>query len=209
VTSQSELFSQSDHTVCTSSTVLATIFGNSPSWGAEIIVILDSICTCFILYNPPEAQMSGVYKQAPRPAKPAARYRTGKAPKGVVGVDSDSDAEDIPLPEEESDVPIGGEQDIVEEDEHGIQLRMETSKSAKAMNVSLKDVNISKDGKVTVAGREESGRTAMEDGVDYTFSMTCELTLFKISDFEGDESEEDEKPRVQGRPGQKDDSDEV
>jgi len=33
---------------------------------------------------------------------------------------------------------------------------------AKAINVSLKDVNISRDGKVIVAGREESGRTAME-----------------------------------------------
>lgn len=104
--------------------------------------------------------MSTVRKQAPRLARPAARYWKGKAPKGVVDVDSDSDAEEAPLPEEEGDVQIGGEQDIVDEAQETTQLRKQPMKS---MNVSLKDVNISKDGKVIVAGREESGRTAMED----------------------------------------------
>jgi len=32
------------------------------------------------------------------------------------------------------------------------------------MNIALKDVSVSKEGKVIVAGREESGRTAMEGG---------------------------------------------
>jgi microfibrillar-associated protein 1 len=105
-----------------------------------------------------------VRKQAPRLARPAARYWKGKAPKGVVDVDSDSDVEE-PQMEEEGDVPISGDQDIVyeEDDEEAMRLRKEAPKSIKAMNVTLKDVNISKDGKVTVAGREESGRTALEE----------------------------------------------
>lgn len=110
-------------------------------------------------------------KQAPRLAKPAARYWKGKAPKGVVDVASDSDEEEAP-DVEEGDVLIGGEQDIVEEAHGGIPIRKDPVKSVKAMNVSLKDVNISKDGKVTVAGRDESGRTAMEmDGNYFTYPL--------------------------------------
>jgi hypothetical protein len=108
--------------------------------------------------------MSGVArKQAPRLARPAARYWKGKAPKGVADVPSDSDEDESPEVEEEGDVLIGGEQDIVEEDDEGVSLRKQPIKAVKSMNVSLKDVNISRDGKVTVAGREESGRTAMEE----------------------------------------------
>jgi microfibrillar-associated protein 1 len=33
----------------------------------------------------------------------------------------------------------------------------------KAMNLALKDVSVSKEGKVVVAGREESGRTVLEE----------------------------------------------
>jgi len=51
----------------------------------------------------------------------------------------------------------------VEEYDEDIPLQKDPVKAAKAMNVSLKNVNISRDGKVTVAGREESGRTAMEE----------------------------------------------
>ena len=108
--------------------------------------------------------MSGpARKQAPRLARPAARYWKGKAPKGIADVPSDSDEEEGPEVEEEGDVFIAGEQDIVEEDDEDIPLQKDPVKAAKAMNVSLKNVNISRDGKVTVAGREESGRTAMEE----------------------------------------------
>jgi len=108
--------------------------------------------------------MSGVArKQAPRLARPAARYWKGKAPKGVANVPSDSDEDESSEVGEEGDVLIGGEQDIVEEDDEGVPLRKQPIKAVKSMNVSLKDVNISRDGKVTVAGREESGRTAMEE----------------------------------------------
>lgn len=104
-------------------------------------------------------------KQAPRLARPVARYWKGKVPKGVVNVDSDSDVEEAPQMDEEGDVSISGDQDIVdiEEEEESMRLRTEAPKSMKAMNVTLKDVNISKDGKVIVAGRIESGRTALEE----------------------------------------------
>jgi microfibrillar-associated protein 1 len=104
-------------------------------------------------------------KQAPRLARPAARYWKGKAPKGIADVDSDSDVEEVPQMEEEGDVPMSGDQDIVEEgdEEEATRLRMEAPKSLKAMNVTLNDVSISKDGRVIVAGREESGRTALEE----------------------------------------------
>lgn len=103
--------------------------------------------------------MSAARKQAPRLARPAARYWKGKAPKGVTDVSSDSDEEEAPDVEEDGDVLISGDQDIVEEANENVPVQ----KHAKAMNVSLKDVSISKDGKVTVAGRGESGRTAMEE----------------------------------------------
>lgn len=107
--------------------------------------------------------MSTARKQAPRLARPAARYWQGKAPKGVADVDSDSDAEEVPEADE-GDVPIGGDQDIViEDDDEDIPLRPETIKVSKPINIALKDVNISKDGKVIVAGREESGKTALEE----------------------------------------------
>ena len=102
-------------------------------------------------------------KQVPRLARPAERYWKGKAPKGVADAPSDSDEEDEPEVQEEGDVPIGGDQDIVQEDDEGVPIRKDSAKAVKSMNVFLRDVNISKDGRVTVAGREESGRTALED----------------------------------------------
>lgn len=107
--------------------------------------------------------MESVRKQAPRLARPAARYWKGKAPKGVVNADSDSEDEEAQSVEEEGDVPIGGDQDIVEEEEEDMPLHKDARRSVKSMNVTLKDVNISKDGKVIVAGREESGRTTLEE----------------------------------------------
>lgn len=115
-------------------------------------------------------------KQAPRLARPAARYWKGKAPKGVADAPSDSDEEDEPEVEEEGDVLIGGDQDIVEEDDVDVPTRKDPAKAVKSMNVSLRDVNISKDGKVTVAGREESGRTALED--DGNLLLTANLYIF-------------------------------
>ncbi|KAJ7596838.1 splicing factor, Prp19-binding domain-containing protein, partial [Mycena floridula] len=146
--------------------------------------------------------MSSVKKQAPRLARPAARYWKGKAPKGVVEADSDSDVEEEGVDEEaEGDVPVGGDQDIVDEDED-IPLRQEPSRVSKAMNIALKDVNISRDGKVTVAGREESGRTAAEDEESEEEESDQESAPGveqKSSEYESD-SEEEAKPKLQFRP---------
>lgn len=115
-------------------------------------------------------------KQAPRLARPAARYWKGKAPKGVTEAESDSDAEeDAEEDLQPDDVAIGGELLAEDDDDDDLQLRTDESKPVKAMNISLKEVNISKEGKVIVAGREESGRTAVEE------------------DEETDESESDEE----------------
>ena len=108
---------------------------------------------------------SAARKPAPRLARPVARYWKGKAPKGASDLPSDSDEEEeLQQPEEEGDIQIG-DQDFGEEedDEDEPPIRAVTKPVAtKSINVALKDVNISKDGKVTVAGREESGRTELE-----------------------------------------------
>lgn len=104
--------------------------------------------------------MSGTAKkQAPRIARPAARYWKGKAPKGVVEVDSDSEEEDEqPELDADGDVPIGGDQEFDQDDEEPDET---ASRPVKSMNIALKDVNIS-NGRVIVGGRDESGRTQIE-----------------------------------------------
>jgi microfibrillar-associated protein 1 len=103
---------------------------------------------------------SSVRKAAPRPAKPVAVYRRGRAPKGVAEVASESDSDEEAQEQvgEEGDVPINDEED---EDDGGLNVQSQLQLQAKSMNIALKDVDI-KDGKVIVAGREESGRTVME-----------------------------------------------
>ena len=92
-------------------------------------------------------------KPAPRLARPAACDWKGKALKGVGEVPSDSDEEEeLQQPEEE------GEEDEDEPPIHAVTKPVAT----KSINVALRDVNISKDGKVIVVGREESGRTELE-----------------------------------------------
>ncbi|KAG1865516.1 microfibrillar-associated protein MFAP1, Zn finger, CCHC type protein [Suillus subalutaceus] len=109
-----------------------------------------------------------VRKHASKPTRAAGRYWKGKAPKGAAEFPSDSDEDDEEQLEvqEEGDVLIGGEQDIVENDEDEettLPVKMGQGRVVKTMNLTLKDVNISKEGKVIVAGREESGRTKLEE----------------------------------------------
>ncbi|KAJ6519278.1 microfibrillar-associated protein MFAP1, Zn finger, CCHC type protein [Mycena sanguinolenta] len=152
-------------------------------------------------------------KQAPRLARPAVRYWKGKAPKGVdVDVDSDSEQEEVQEVPEEGDVDIGGDQDIVSEDDEGDSkpAPMVPKPANKAMNVVLRDVEISKDGKVIVAGREESGRTAMEaedeeseedeeeDEGEPRVPGAHKAESDESSEYESDS--EEEKPKVQFRP---------
>ncbi|KAG6854084.1 hypothetical protein C0991_010831 [Blastosporella zonata] len=125
--------------------------------------------------------METVRKQAPRLARPAARYWKGKAPKGAAEVDSESEDEGGQSMEEEGDIAVGGEQDFIEEEDEDLPMRTDVKAASKSMNVALRDVNISKDGKVIVAGREESGRTTLEE-----------------EESEEESEEEAEKPRVPG-----------
>jgi hypothetical protein len=106
--------------------------------------------------------MSSTRKQAPRLAKPAVRYWKGKAPKGLTEVNSDSDAEEDPSNFEEGDIPINDHDDDEGDEEFGTVLIQEMVKP-RAINLALKDVSVSQEGKVIVAGREESGRTLEED----------------------------------------------
>ncbi|KAF8525228.1 microfibrillar-associated protein MFAP1, Zn finger, CCHC type protein [Hysterangium stoloniferum] len=105
-------------------------------------------------------------KDAPRLARPLVRYWKGKAPKGIAEMqDSDSDYDETAQETEPGDEPIAdleGDGDEVEDTEEGIPIQTATMR--KTMNVALKNVNISKEGKVIVAGKEESGRTLQERG---------------------------------------------
>ncbi|KAJ6573968.1 microfibrillar-associated protein MFAP1, Zn finger, CCHC type protein [Mycena vulgaris] len=152
--------------------------------------------------------MSAARKQAPRLARPAARYWKGKAPKGIVDADSESEQEEAGSIGEEDDVDIGGDQDIIpEDDDEDVQPAPAIQKPQKAMNVALRDVNISKDGKVIIAGREESGRTAVENEEDESEEESEDEGKPGVPKAESDESseyesdsEEEEKPKLQFRP---------
>lgn len=117
------------------------------------------------------SSVSAPRKQAPRLARPAARYRTGQVPKGAGALASDSDEDEDEQLEagqdaEEGDIAIediGGDED---EDEGGLEVRKVEVGAGKVrgMNVALRDVNISKEGRVIVAGKDEVGRTEVEQG---------------------------------------------
>ncbi|KAF5311837.1 hypothetical protein D9619_003078 [Psilocybe cf. subviscida] len=125
--------------------------------------------------------MSSSKKQAPRLARPAVRYWKGKAPKGIAEAESDSDAEEEEQPYlDEGDVPMD------EEEVDGLEIRQQSKAAApKALNIALRDVEVSKEGKVIVAGREESGRTLEEEDEDE-------------DDEEEEESEEEETKPATG-----------
>ena len=72
------------------------------------------------------------------------------------------------------------------DDDDDLPTAAQTVKSAKGISVTLRDVNISKEGRVTVAGRDESGRTQLETtAVDESEESSSE------------EEEEEEKPKAQ------------
>ena len=103
-------------------------------------------------------------KQAPRLAKPVGRYWKGKAPKGAADLSSDeSDGEEEEVLQEEGDVAFAGEQEFLraEHDDEEEEQGHKGHKTGK-MSVALKNVNISKEGKVIIAGRQEVGRADTE-----------------------------------------------
>ncbi|KAI6133392.1 microfibrillar-associated protein MFAP1, Zn finger, CCHC type protein [Pisolithus croceorrhizus] len=142
-----------------------------------------------------------VRKHAKGPAKPAGRYWKGRAPKGAeFASESDEEEEQQTV---EQDVPVAGEHELqrdAEEDSEQDSFPTKTSvlKSAK-INVALKDVQISQDGKVIVADRVESGRTLKE-----VEEESEEESLEEEEEEESESSEEsesaDEKPALIFRP---------
>jgi microfibrillar-associated protein 1 len=104
-------------------------------------------------------------KQAPRLPRPAGRYWKGKAPKGVADLPSSDESDDErEVPQEEGDVAFAGEQEFLHAEYDGDEDEEQGRKGHMTgrMSVALKNVNISKEGKVLIAGRQEVGRTEME-----------------------------------------------
>ncbi|KAI0685260.1 splicing factor, Prp19-binding domain-containing protein [Cytidiella melzeri] len=147
-------------------------------------------------------------KAAPRLARPAARYWKGKAPKGVDATASDSDDSDGEEGHEvgeEGDVLIRDVDGDEEEDVDGLEVKKSSVAMGKAragINVALRDVNISKEGRVIVAGKAEVGRTEAELEEDEE-----EEDQGEEAEEEGEESEEsseeeseEEPPKPQFRP---------
>ncbi|KAF8807643.1 hypothetical protein BYT27DRAFT_7223445 [Phlegmacium glaucopus] len=142
-------------------------------------------------------------KQAPRLAKPAVRYWRGKVPKGLAEAYSDSDAEEEPSNFEEGDIPINDHDDDEEEDEGFGTLPKRQMVKPKAMNLALKDVSVSKEGRVVVAGREESGRTALEEEDEDSDEQSEDRPIQGQGETEESseyESDSDEEPQVEFRP---------
>jgi microfibrillar-associated protein 1 len=136
-----------------------------------------------------------VRKQAPRLARPAGRYWKGKAPKGAADLSSDeSDEEKEEVPQEEGDVAFAGEQEFLhtenddeekEEEEEG-RKRYRTGR----MSVALKNVNISKEGNVIVAGKQEVGRTEAEGTICFHQIITNDYDNYpELSEETGEESD--------------------
>lgn len=147
--------------------------------------------------------MSGVVrKQAPRPARPAGRYWKGKAPKGAAELPSsdDEDVEEQDVQEEEEDVPMSGEQFLGRDvdDEGAIATRKPVGK----MSVALRDVNISKEGKVLLGGREEVMKTEEEEEEEDEDEDEDkdEDEDDMQTDGSSEQESEEETPKVQFRP---------
>ncbi|KAG8907574.1 hypothetical protein FRB99_003498 [Tulasnella sp. 403] len=133
-------------------------------------------------------------KPAPRLARPAQRYWKGKAPKGAPDAESDSEEEDENEQQDaDEDMPLG----LVEEVEAKASAPSARKEKA-AMNVALKDVNIDARGKVIIAGKEETGRTAMEEeeeSEDEEDEEAKDDEEESGSSEEESESEEEEEPQ--------------
>lgn len=117
-------------------------------------------------------------KDAPRLPRPVGRYWKGRAPKGtdkiIDDLDSDVDEEETI---ETGDVLLQDDLQVNVDDD----LQLATAAPTKAINISIKDVNISEEGKVFVHGKEETGRTALEQAgmvIAVTFISYANLKTF-------------------------------
>ncbi|KAI0935475.1 hypothetical protein AcV5_003892 [Taiwanofungus camphoratus] len=145
---------------------------------------------------------TAVRKPAARLPRPAARYWKGKAPKGADDLEPDSDYDDEPeeeVPQEEGNVLI---ESVGEEEEVPVKKEVAV-KQQRAINVALRDVNISKEGRVIVAGKVESGRTEVEleqEEEEEEEEEEAKAAEEESSEYETESESEDEQPNVQFRP---------
>jgi microfibrillar-associated protein 1 len=137
-----------------------------------------------------------VRKQAPRLAQPIGRYWKGKAPKGAADLPSDeSDEEKEEVPQEEGDVAFAGEQEFLRTENDDEEKEEEEEEGRKGhrtgkMSVALKNVNISKEGKVIVAGKQEVGRTEAEGTICLYPIITNDHENYpELSEESGEESD--------------------
>lgn len=96
-----------------------------------------------------------------QPLRPAARYRPGKAPVPVADSDSDS-GDDGDNAQQQGDQQHAHDDDEDEDLAEFSAPRTSKQQQPGAINVALRQVEVLDDGKVRVAGRDESGRTQME-----------------------------------------------
>jgi hypothetical protein len=137
-----------------------------------------------------------VRKQAPRLARPVGRYWKGKAPKGAADLPSgESDEEEEEVPQEEGDVAFAGEQEFSraeyddEEEEEAEEEKGTRGHRTGKMSVALKNVNISKEGKVIVAGRQEVDTTEGEGTFCNLIVINDYENYLEISEETGEESD--------------------
>jgi hypothetical protein len=145
-----------------------------------------------------------VRKQAPRPARPAGRYWKGKAPKGAADLSSSESDDERQVPQEEGDIAFAGEQEFLhaEYDEDEEQEQGRRAHGAGKMSLALKNVNISKEGKVTIAGKVEVGRTEME-------GVFASLDHYQNSDNYPEELSEETEEETDAKDASQGESDEV
>lgn len=169
-------------------------------------------------------------RQAARLPRPAARYWKGKAPKGAEGLASSDEDSDAEGQEHEREVEEEGDefiQEVEDEDEEVAAPVVEKKRprgGITGVKVALKDVNISKEGRVIVAGKEESGKTqveveeeeeedddeeeeegekAAEEEVCSSFGSLLWLFTYRVfqsSEYESGSESEEEPPKPQFRP---------
>ncbi|KAH9075727.1 microfibrillar-associated protein MFAP1, Zn finger, CCHC type protein [Lactarius deliciosus] len=142
--------------------------------------------------------------QVPPPSSKArCALLEGKSAFGAAGPPSDSEEDDEgPLPEVEGDIAFAGEQDFlrVASDDGGDGEGSEVQKTGK-MNLSLKNVNISEEGKVIISGKEELSRGERVRSLHFDhYPSEYYLDPSEESEEESGGETAKEDPKIQLRP---------
>lgn len=111
-------------------------------------------------------------KPAPRLAVPAQRYFKGKAPvKGADPLDFDSDVEEAVEPEEDQDEAIVAYGRLDEVASGSSNVPRQSTKAERSVKVELRDVKVSKEGKVVGAAPVVPAESLGVQGWLWTFHM--------------------------------------